>query len=191
MDPKQLMERMIAVEQLLKKIYTRVKKAEKSGLERRMSLLVHHFAIMLSQLRVDQVKGSLNIGNNFSRFPLDPVPHVTEGLNEPLIPFMPKEMPGSASAFSPNFHIGSIRINSIERASCLNMGNNLPLDFTSHNKVNQGFGSISGDQNSLFRNRGTVEDPDLIDMLNMENEGDGIPEWIKETITNRMKEMED
>jgi hypothetical protein len=50
---------------------------------------------------------------------------------------------------SPGFVIGSIRIGTIQDASCVNFGNSFPSDFTSQKKQNQGFGTISGDHNDI------------------------------------------
>ncbi|MCM3703394.1 hypothetical protein [Paenibacillus macerans] len=49
---------------------------------------------------------------------------------------------------APNFVIGHIRVGTVEGASCINIGNNLPSGFTSHKKQNQGL-SVSGDYNEL------------------------------------------
>jgi hypothetical protein len=50
---------------------------------------------------------------------------------------------------SPTFHIGSIKIGSIEGASCFSIGNNFIEDFKSNKKHNQGLGNIHGDRNNL------------------------------------------
>jgi hypothetical protein len=55
----------------------------------------------------------------------------------------------SSSVLSPTFIIGSIRIGSVDGASCVNFGNNWPSDFTSISNTQQGFGSVSGDGNQL------------------------------------------
>ncbi|TCP26633.1 hypothetical protein EV207_11964 [Scopulibacillus darangshiensis] len=67
--------------------------------------------------------------------------------------------------FSPAFFIGQIRVGTISDASCLNMGNNQPSHFNSKKKQNQGFGSITGDNNNLEGIRALLNDPDFIDML--------------------------
>lgn len=88
------------------------------------------------------------------------------------------------SLLSPVFFIGHIRIGSIEGASCLNMGNNLPVGFESHKKQNQGFGSISGDGNTIEDIRSLLEDSKIIDMLSQDNPED-IPDWVKQLILSK------
>lgn len=50
---------------------------------------------------------------------------------------------------SPTFHIGNIKIGSIEGASCFSIGNNFIEDFKSSKKHSQGFGNIHGDRNDF------------------------------------------
>ena len=50
---------------------------------------------------------------------------------------------------SPTFHIGTIKIGSIEGASCFSIGNNFIEDFKNSKKHNQGLGNIHGDRNNL------------------------------------------
>jgi hypothetical protein len=50
---------------------------------------------------------------------------------------------------SPTFHIGTIKIGSIEGASCFSIGNNFIEDFKSNKKHSQGLGNIHGDRNNL------------------------------------------
>lgn len=52
---------------------------------------------------------------------------------------------------SPTFHIGTIKIDSIENASCFSIGNNFIEDFHSSKKHSQGFGNIHGDRNNFAR----------------------------------------
>lgn len=93
------------------------------------------------------------------------------------------------SLLSPVFFIGHIRIGSIEGASCLNMGNNLPVGFESHKKQNQGFGSISGDGNTIQDIRSLLEDSKIIDMLSQDNPED-IPDWVKQLILSKANEKD-
>lgn len=79
---------------------------------------------------------------------------------------------------SPVFFIGNIRIGSVEGASCVNLGNNLPVGFQSFKKHNQGFGSISGDNNDISELCSVLKDTNAIDMLNQSGPED-IPDWIK------------
>ncbi|MFD0697860.1 hypothetical protein ACFQZT_27685 [Paenibacillus sp. GCM10027628] len=87
-----------------------------------------------------------------------------------------------SSFMSPTFIIGSIRIGSVESASCINMGNNWPTDFVSNQKTVQGFGSVAGDHNQLVGTRSMLNDSDFLDMLNV-NDND-TPEWIQQMIMN-------
>jgi hypothetical protein len=88
-----------------------------------------------------------------------------------------------SSFMSPTFVIGSIRIGSVESASCINMGNNWPTDFQSNQKSVQGFGSVAGDNNQLVGTRSMLNDSDFLDMLNVD---DGeTPEWLQQMITNQ------
>lgn len=83
---------------------------------------------------------------------------------------------------SPNFFIHTISIGSVEGASCVNFGNNLPSGFTSHKKQNQGFGTIQGDHIDISRMLTRLDDDDDVDMLNLEGAEDNVPEWIKELL---------
>ncbi|HHW36415.1 MAG TPA: hypothetical protein GXX18_03865 [Bacillales bacterium] len=89
-----------------------------------------------------------------------------------------------AGYLSPNFVIGSIKIGSIEGASCLNMGNNFPSNFSSHKKQNQGFGSIIGDHNDIRDILSRLDDSDVLDMYNQMDQDDP-PEWIKEIVSTK------
>ncbi|WP_462410482.1 hypothetical protein [Neobacillus sp. Marseille-QA0830] len=55
----------------------------------------------------------------------------------------------SSPILSPTFHIGSIRIGTIEGASCFSIGNNFIEDLKNTKKHNQGLGNIHGDRNNL------------------------------------------
>ncbi|MBO0962413.1 hypothetical protein J1P26_22175 [Neobacillus sp. MM2021_6] len=50
---------------------------------------------------------------------------------------------------SPTFHIGTIKIGSIEAASCFSIGNNFIEDFKSNKKHYQGLGNLHGDNNNF------------------------------------------
>ncbi|PGV48710.1 hypothetical protein [Bacillus sp. AFS037270] len=50
---------------------------------------------------------------------------------------------------SPTFHIGTIKIGTIEGASAFSIGNNFIEDFKNSKKHNQGLGNIHGDRNNL------------------------------------------
>ncbi|KUO77625.1 MAG: hypothetical protein APF77_19930 [Clostridia bacterium BRH_c25] len=79
---------------------------------------------------------------------------------------------------SPLFFIGNIRIGSVEGASCINLGNNLPVGFQSFKKQNQGFGSITGDNNDISELCSVLKDTNMIDMLNQSG-SDEVPGWVK------------
>jgi hypothetical protein len=90
---------------------------------------------------------------------------------------------------SPNFFIGTIKIGSIEGASCVNMGNNFPSGFTSHKKHNQGFGSINGDHNDIKEIISRLDDKDILDMFNQTDQDD-VPDWIKEILSSTLQSSE-
>lgn len=89
------------------------------------------------------------------------------------------------SNFSPNFFIKTLRIGSIEGASCLNMGNNLPIGFQSYTKQNQGFGAIHGNNNDISDIKSALKDSNVIDMLN-QPEFDNLPDWVKKLIAAKL-----
>jgi hypothetical protein len=89
----------------------------------------------------------------------------------------------------PNFVIGTLKIGSVEGASCVNFGNNLPTGFESYKKQNQGFGTISGDQNDIMGIKSKLSDSNLIDMINQASPED-VPDWIKELIAEKVAEEE-
>lgn len=89
------------------------------------------------------------------------------------------------SHFSPNFFIKTLRIGKIESASCLNMGNNLPIGFQSYTKQNQGFGTINGDNNDISEIISALKDSNVIDMLN-QPESDDLPDWVKKLIVAKL-----
>jgi len=85
-----------------------------------------------------------------------------------------------SSFLSPQFVIGSIRIGSVTNASCVNMGNNWPAGFESHQKLTQGFGSVSGDGHVVSGIRSLLNDSDFLDMLNVS--GGEAPDWLRRLI---------
>jgi hypothetical protein len=88
-----------------------------------------------------------------------------------------------SSFLSPQFVIGSIRIGTVENASCINMGNNWPTAFESHQKLTQGFGSVSGDRNLVAGIRSLLNDSDFLDMMNISDAE--VPEWLRGIIADR------
>ena len=90
---------------------------------------------------------------------------------------------------SPIFVIGNIRIGTVEGASCINLGNNLPVGFQSFKKQNQGFGSISGDNNDISELCSVLKDTNMVDMLN-QSDSDEIPYWVKKLAADKFHEGE-
>lgn len=88
---------------------------------------------------------------------------------------------------SPVFFIGSIRIGTVEGASCINLGNNLPVGFQSYKKQNQGFGTICGDNNDISELCSVLKDTNMIDMLN-QSDSDEVPGWVKKLASGRFSE---
>lgn len=88
---------------------------------------------------------------------------------------------------SPNFFINSIKIGTVEGASCVNFGNNSPSGFNSFKKHNQGFGSVSGDGNKIDGIRSLLNDGSLLDLLTIKDQ-ESIPEWVEELIQLKVEE---
>lgn len=88
---------------------------------------------------------------------------------------------------SPVFFIGSIRIGTVEGASCINLGNNLPVGFQSFKKQNQGFGTICGDNNDISELCSVLKDTNMIDMLNQSG-SEEVPSWVKKLAADRFSE---
>ena len=82
------------------------------------------------------------------------------------------------SYLSPIFIIGDIHIGSIEGASCFNMGNNFPTGFKSYKKHNQGFGSITGDNNNLEEIDSLLSDSSRTELIE-ELANDHVPELLR------------
>lgn len=81
--------------------------------------------------------------------------------------------------FSPSFFIGTISIGTVEGASCVNLGNNLPSGFVNYKKQNQGFGSISGDHTDIHDILATLEEKDIKDVFHYDPEEDqAVPQHI-------------
>ena len=79
---------------------------------------------------------------------------------------------------APNFFIRNFTIHSVEGASCVNIGSNRPIGFTSFKKHNQGFGSISGTHNTIDGIKTVLNDQSLFDMFQDSNIEDMA--WVKE-----------
>lgn len=89
---------------------------------------------------------------------------------------------------SPVFAIGTIHIGQVEGASCVNFGNNWPTNFRSYKKHNQGFGSVSGNNNVMSSLRSLLNDPDTYDMMSVPN--DEVPEWAQQFLDVEALEKE-
>jgi hypothetical protein len=89
---------------------------------------------------------------------------------------------------APAFVIGTIRVGHIEGASCLNMGNTWASDFRSYKKHNQGFGSVTGDNNDVRNVRSLLNDPDTVDMLDVS--GTELPDWLGRLIESKKPQRE-
>jgi len=94
------------------------------------------------------------------------------------------------SFLSPNIAIGTLRIGSIEGASAVNLGNNFPTGFQSFKKLNQGFGSISGDHNNIKELYSELTDSKIIDMLNEVDQLQELPEWLQLLIMQKINEFD-
>lgn len=92
--------------------------------------------------------------------------------------------------FSPSFFIGNISIGTVEGASCVNFGNNLPSGFVNYKKHNQGFGSISGDNNDIYEILANLEEEDIHDTFNYVGDEDETSSRILEKIKNEMLNTE-
>lgn len=86
----------------------------------------------------------------------------------------------NSQLFSPTFVIGTIRIGSVENASCINMGNNYPTGFQNHLKHNQGFGNVGGDHNQLTGTRAVLDDADFLESFGEAKSE--IPDWLQRLI---------
>lgn len=106
----------------------------------------------------------------------------------------------ASSFLSPTFIIGQFRIGSVEGASCVNMGNNLPAGFTSRKMHNQGFGSVGGDGNSVTGARSFLQEssglqpqPEGTDSSSgiFGGEDAHVPRWIRDLIADSFHEEEE
>ncbi|MGM9988223.1 MAG: hypothetical protein ACI35O_13485 [Bacillaceae bacterium] len=91
------------------------------------------------------------------------------------------------SVLSPNFVIGSISIGIVEDASCINIGNNFPMDFQSHKKQNQGFGTIAGHGNHLDGMKSLLHDAAVLDFIT-DGKETVVPDWVRVLIEQRLNQ---
>jgi hypothetical protein len=89
--------------------------------------------------------------------------------------------------FDQTFHINTITIHTVEGASCVNIGNNFPVGFESYKKHLQGFGSITGNDNTIDGLKSLLNDRSLIDAFS----GSDLSEspWIKALMESTIKEF--
>lgn len=83
-----------------------------------------------------------------------------------------------SNSLSPNFFIKTFTIHSVEGASCVNIGTNRPIGFTSFKKHNQGFGSVSGSHNTIDGIKTLLNDESLFDLFRDSTNEDMA--WAKE-----------
>lgn len=62
-------------------------------------------------------------------------------------------------------NIHTIRIAEVDTGSAVAVGNNYFIDWQTYNKMNNGFGRLNGDDNSLADALFRVDDPDWQDMI--------------------------
>jgi hypothetical protein len=91
------------------------------------------------------------------------------------------------STFDQTFNINTITIHTVEGASCVNIGNNFPAGFESYKKHTQGFGSISGNDNTIDGLRSLLHDHSLVDTFSGSDLYNS--PWIKELMETKMKEV--
>ena len=90
------------------------------------------------------------------------------------------------SLLKPTFIIHSISIGIVESASCLNFGNNFPMEFQSEKKQNQGFGNVTGNENTLSELKTLLSDKG--DFRLASENGEEIPEWLQVLMDKKMEE---
>ncbi|MCQ6280776.1 hypothetical protein JN080_16285 [Bacillus sp. EB600] len=71
----------------------------------------------------------------------------------------------------------------VEGASCVNLGNNLPSGFVNYKKQNQGFGSISGDHNDIREILATIDENGISDSFHY----DGFDQTKNEQIVDKIQ----
>lgn len=60
-------------------------------------------------------------------------------------------------------NIFCLKINSVENASAVNIGQSLLADWSNSDKRNQGFGQNYGDESGFMGTRSFVDDSDMVD----------------------------
>lgn len=67
-----------------------------------------------------------------------------------------------------NININTLRITDVDTGSVVAVGNNYFSDWRTCSKSNSGLGRLSGDRAEIADLISMVEDPDLLDMINIE-----------------------
>jgi hypothetical protein len=76
-------------------------------------------------------------------------------------------------------NIFSIKVNNVENASALNVGQNLLNDWKNNAKFNQGYGQLIGDGNTQRRMKSRVDDPDMIDSASRDTSVNQLPSLMR------------
>lgn len=74
-----------------------------------------------------------------------------------------------------HFTIMNVKANGISASSCLNIGTNLLIGFSSQNKSSNGNGSIVGDRGQMQADWAVANDNDLVDMPTWESAQPWLP----------------
>ncbi|MDN5344956.1 MAG: hypothetical protein PWQ18_1069 [Clostridia bacterium] len=82
--------------------------------------------------------------------------------------------------FLLQINIHTLRIADVDTGSAVAIGTNYFYEWSTCSKTNNGFGRLSGDQNSLDDSSFQVEDPDWQDML--------CNEWLRAPALRRLPE---
>ncbi|MGB8954677.1 MAG: spore germination protein [Tumebacillaceae bacterium] len=72
-----------------------------------------------------------------------------------------------------------IKVNNVENASALNVGQNLLNDWKNNSKYNQGYGQLIGDANVQKRLRNKVDDRDKLDAPSRDTSITQLPSLIR------------
>jgi hypothetical protein len=76
-------------------------------------------------------------------------------------------------------NIFSIKVNNVENASALNVGQNLLNDWKNNSKYNQGYGQLIGDGNDQSKVRSKVDDPDMLDAPTKDTSITHLPSMVR------------
>ncbi|MFD2171035.1 spore germination protein [Tumebacillus lipolyticus] len=76
-------------------------------------------------------------------------------------------------------NIFSIKVNNIENASAMNVGQNLLNDWKNNSKYNQGYGQLIGDGNEQKRVKSKIDDRDRIDAPSRDTSITKLPSLVR------------